>query len=354
MTFKERVLYAFDHKEADKVPRGEPLIDKAVIVKLLGNKATGERFKDKVAVMEMLNMDMVGAASTFTPSPYKETVGKTSSGRRILRDGWRAIYVESDYGSLTAGLLEYPIKNIKEIRTYEFPPLEQYRTDEIEKWVKETNYFIFANVWGGKDMVVPLVGYENYMIYSKFYPEELHFLIKKFTNYQAEIAKKYINAGAHGIWIGDDLAGNQGPFFSPPFYQEILFPCLKEEISAIKKYRDVPVVFHSDGNITSLLDDLVDLPIDGLNPLEPHAGMDISYVKKKYGARWCLVGNIDTTYLLPRGTPEEIEKVVRETIEICAPGGGYILASANMLTADVPRSNALAMYRSAEKYGKYR
>ena len=77
-------------------------------------------------------------------------------------------------------------------------------------------------------------------------------------------------------------------------------------------------------------------------------------VKKKYGDCLCLIGNIDTNYTLPYGTPQEVEKEVKNLIETVAPGGGFILRASNLLTADIPKVNVLAMYYAAEKYGVYK
>ena len=81
--------------------------------------------------------------------------------------------------------------------------------------------------------------------------------------------------------------------------------------------------------------------------------MDIGEVKRKAGARVCLLGNIDCQELLCCGTPGNVEKVVRETLRIAAPGGGYILSSSNSIHPDVKPENAIAMFRAARKYGAY-
>jgi uroporphyrinogen decarboxylase len=81
--------------------------------------------------------------------------------------------------------------------------------------------------------------------------------------------------------------------------------------------------------------------------------MDIAEVKKRYGGRICLMGNIDLHYTLTRGTPEETEAEVKRRIEEVGPGGGYILASANSLTAYCKPENVLAMNRALLKYGAY-
>jgi uroporphyrinogen decarboxylase len=101
------------------------------------------------------------------------------------------------------------------------------------------------------------------------------------------------------------------------------------------------------------MDPLVDSDIDGLDPLEPVAGMDIGRVKREYGRRICLVGNVDCSYLLSFGTPDQVVEAVKETIAKGSPGGGHILASSNSIHPGVNPQNYLAMIKAARKYGRY-
>jgi len=361
MDHRERVRLAIQHLEPDRVPTGEWLIDKKLMARIIGKDENDfDMFTDTKEVYEKLDIDLKGVDCTFEPSPYKWIIGKCTSGRSIIKDGWGAVYEESEFGSLTSSMIESPIQKPEDVYEYHFPPLDYYHENahEIERWVKETNFFIAADVWGGRGMITPLMGYENYMTWSITHPQELEHIIRRFTAYNAEIAKLYIDAGAQIILVDDDIAGNQGPFMSPHFYRKVLFPALKDEIAAIyayarKKQQEVYVFFHSDGQITSLLDDLLGLGIVGFHPLEPAAGVDIAWVKAHYGDWLCLMGNIDTREVLPRGTPEDVEKEVKRIISSAARGGGLILSSANMYTADVPVENVLAVYRAVKEFGYY-
>jgi uroporphyrinogen decarboxylase len=98
---------------------------------------------------------------------------------------------------------------------------------------------------------------------------------------------------------------------------------------------------------------IVDAGVDGVNPIEPAAGMDIGEVKQKYGHRVCLIGNIDCSCLLPEGSVEEVEAAVKECIRKAAPGGGYIISSSNSIHSSVKPENYLAMIQATRKYGRY-
>jgi uroporphyrinogen-III decarboxylase len=136
--------------------------------------------------------------------------------------------------------------------------------------------------------------------------------------------------------------------FSPKIFREHFLPRMKRVAEKIR----IPWIYHSDGNLMPILDDLLTLGMNGLANIEPNA-MDILELKKKYGTRICLVGNIDLHYTLTQGTPDETEAEVKKRIEEIGPGGGYILASSNSLTPYCKPENVLAMNRALLKYGFY-
>ena len=111
----------------------------------------------------------------------------------------------------------------------------------------------------------------------------------------------------------------------------------------MKAFKDVPVIFHSDGYLYDALPDIVNCGFDAIQSLQPSAGMDIERVKKEFGDKLCLIGNVDLNYLLPFGTPQEVEKEVKELVDKAGPDG-FILSTCNILTDAVKVENAKAMY----------
>jgi uroporphyrinogen decarboxylase len=113
------------------------------------------------------------------------------------------------------------------------------------------------------------------------------------------------------------------------------------------------VIKHSDGNLWPILDLIVDTGIDGLNPMEPIAGMDIGRVKRLYGNRVCLIGNVDCAYILSEASVEEVEAAVKECILKASPGGGHIISSSNAIHSSVKPENYRKMIEAARKHGRY-
>ena len=161
-----------------------------------------------------------------------------------------------------------------------------------------------------------------------------------------------IDAGAEAVLVADDFAYKTGPFISPKHWTEIVYPELRRVVENFHK-RGVPVLIHSDGNITSLLHGIVKAGIDAVQPLEPTAGMRLREVKREYGDKICLIGNIDVAYTLASGTIEEVVEEVKTAIKDAAYGGGYILGSGHTIHDSVSPQNFVAMIKATKKYGKY-
>ncbi|MEE9420622.1 MAG: uroporphyrinogen decarboxylase family protein, partial [Desulfatiglandaceae bacterium] len=107
---------------------------------------------------------------------------------------------------------------------------------------------------------------------------------------------------------------------------------------------------HSDGNVWQLLDEWMEAGFDGYHPIQPQC-MDIKEVKEYVGKKMALIGNIDCRELLVMGNEEEVKKKVKETIEVAAPGGGYIISSSNSIHPGCKPENYIAMVEAVHRYG---
>jgi uroporphyrinogen decarboxylase len=177
-------------------------------------------------------------------------------------------------------------------------------------------------------------------------------LVNMVVDFSIEIGKVTIDMGVDVIEISNDSGYVSGPTLSPKLFHEFITPTLERQVRAFKR-KGAIVFVHCDGNVYPILDDMVSAGIDGWHAIEPQAGMDIGYVKEKYGDRTCLIGNIDVSHTLPFGSEEDVVREVKERINLAAPGGGYILSSSNSIHRGVKPSNAIAMYRADRKYGVY-
>lgn len=174
-------------------------------------------------------------------------------------------------------------------------------------------------------------------------------VLERFSDWTVRVAKNVQEMAFDLFFIPDDIGFGNAPMISRRHFQEFCVPVMKKVVEAMK----LPAIYHSDGNIMPVMDDIIGLGVTGVANFEP-GPMDIEEVKRQYGGRTTLMGNIDLQYTLTLGTPGETADEVRRRIEALAPGGRYILASANTLPHYVKPDNVRAMGEALLRYGSYR
>ncbi len=162
-----------------------------------------------------------------------------------------------------------------------------------------------------------------------------------------------LDLGVDGILGGNDWCFKTGPMFSVKAFRRFLAPHLKRIVEACHR-RGVPYIKHLDGNTLPLLPTLVDeVGVDGYHGIEPVAGMDIVALKKQYGQRITLLGNLDCGELLSHGSADQIREQVRAIVQQVSPGGGHIFSSSNSIHDQVPLENLYSMLDAVREYGVY-
>ena len=154
------------------------------------------------------------------------------------------------------------------------------------------------------------------------------------------------------FFIGDDIAYKQRLMFAPEFLRRTFVRALRNMCEPLRN-AGIKVIFHSDGDVTDILDDMLEAGISGLNPIEPMAGMDIGRLKRRYGRELILVGNVDCSQVLPLGSVEDVIEATKECLRQAAPGGGHFIGSSSEITPSTPLRNVLAFYDACRRYGKY-
>jgi len=156
------------------------------------------------------------------------------------------------------------------------------------------------------------------------------------------------------IMWGDDVAMQEATLMSPEVYRELIKPWHKRMVAALKSHGNTRVHYHTCGSVYALIDDLIEIGIDALNPIQVNArNMDPARLKDEFGDRLAFWGAIDTQRILPYGSPEEVRAEVRRIIDIMGKGGGYILASVHNIQAEVTPENIAAMFEEGKSYGAY-
>jgi len=359
MNSKERVLTAIEHEEPDKIPLDIWLAPE--VADKFAEMLNIDQSKDKFALLRALGNDMlwasIGASEKFS-TIYKED---KKIGDNLYLDDWGIKWkIQShDYG-VYGEFVEHPLADLKNYDNYKWPdPLvvEKEILNDFDNLIKiyGKEYAILPNltctVWEGSWY---LRGLENLLV-DLYKNKDLAIeIFDHMMNYHLVIAKELTRMGVDIMWIGDDVANENGPYMDPKMYREMLKPCHAHIIQEVKKInKNIKIAYHSDGKIEWLLDDLIDIGVDIVNPLQPDAN-NVSEVKKKYGKKLTFWGNVDTRNIMSRGSCIDVVEEVKKVIKTLSPGGGFILCS-NHVVQSTPKAvdNTIAYYWAANKFRNY-
>jgi uroporphyrinogen decarboxylase len=202
---------------------------------------------------------------------------------------------------------------------------------------------VFPPVWQG-------MGMANFARALKNDPKLIEERFRFTTDYVLTTFEAYKDCGAKIFLEGGDIAHSGGPMINPKYFDKYLLPRYQEVAEAIHEWGG-KYILHTDGDITNLLDFIVDSGFDGLQCLEPPL-VDPELVKKKVGDKLCLSGNIDTRHILVKGSKEEVESAVKDVIQKAAPGGGFMLSPANF-HPEISVKRLEWMIEAGKKYGTY-
>ncbi|MEL7610701.1 MAG: uroporphyrinogen decarboxylase family protein [Bacillota bacterium] len=197
------------------------------------------------------------------------------------------------------------------------------------------------------DPAVMDLGFENfcYKLYDD--PKLIEWLFEKYVDYYGKLDRLYSKLPEIDfIWIGEDIAFNSGTYVAPDVFREFVLPYFRKMAANIAK----PWVYHSDGNILHVLDDLLTLGMSAVHPLQPGA-MDIRAVKQSHGDKATLIGCVDLN-TLTLGSEEDVENEVAALMDDCSSGGRYILSSSNSLACYLKPENVIAMGRAKRAWNK--
>ena len=161
-----------------------------------------------------------------------------------------------------------------------------------------------------------------------------------------ESIDRLVGAGADFVFLPHDVAHNMGPFCSPSDFAEIVTPYLARVVARVKE-RGALAIFHSDGNLMSILDQILFCQPHALHSIDPMAGMDIAEVKRRTYPKIALMGNVQCN-LLQDGPLSEIRRSALYCLEHGAPGGGYIFSTSNTIFPGMPLAHyeyMLAVFR---------
>jgi uroporphyrinogen decarboxylase len=239
--------------------------------------------------------------------------------------------------------------DLDEIKKYTFPdPFETERylelNEDISLW--KDNYVTMAEMKNIFKLSWELRGFEQYMLDLSQEPHLVDVLADRSLEHLANLSKQYARNGVDMIMLAGDIAQQDSMMISPHAWRRYFKPRLRILLEEVRKDADIFFMFHSDGNIEEVFEDIVEIGFEAITPIQPES-MDVTKIKQRFGSQVCLHGTISCQQTLPFGSPSDVEQEVKNRIESCGMDGGLILAPSNTVQPDVPLENLLALYETA-------
>ena len=343
MTSKERVFAALNHQQPDRVP-ADAMLEASTLKTLMDYFHTD----DPQVVYDALQVDVqfVYPDSTLPPPQVLE------DGSWINYDGIRQRKIKNAFCEYSHCIYRplQDAENVADLEKYDrWPDANNYDWEHYsekigtlhEKYViKLPTGGLFENAWR-------LRGQEQFLIDMYEDPEIPHYIMEKQCNFWCDYVRRAMEVAGDKvdiIYTYDDIATQASLIMSPQMLEEFVYPYHRRYNAVIKSFGK-KILYHSCGSVISQIDQLRQLPIDILNPLQPQAaGMDFQYIKDTWGDGLCFHGGIDIQGVLPNGTPDEVRAEVKRVVNILGKNGGYVLCASHNIQNDTPVENILAMY----------
>ena len=345
VTSKERWALALNGERTDRVPTffsATPEAEKKMFAAMEAENFS--QFADKLQIDKVLNI-------------HPEYTGPAlESGTTVFGARFEDIpYPGGSYTGIDGHCVHYPLSGFQSADEIE----DNYQWPDPDWW----DYSRLAEkIRGKEDWVIMGGGSEPFLDYREQLrgpeqayidmvenPEILNYCLNKLTGLHFEMTQRIyetLPGAVTGSWVAEDMGSQKGLLFSAEHIRQFLFPPMKRMIELVHGSGGA-VFFHSDGDISAILDDLVYLGIDVLNPVQWRCpGMDRNVLKDKYASRLIFHGAMDNQYTLAFGSPGDVREEVFTNIELLGCNGGYILGPCHKIQVISPAENIAAMYEA--------
>ncbi len=370
MNSRERVRTALDLKEPDRVPvdnNGNVSgIHEVAYRNLLGylNISDDIRIYDYVQRLAEIKdeiKDTLGIDTRYLypnpPDNFKFVEGPDGT----FKDEFGTIYRRVNYYSdISKPVLSG--KTLEEIKAYKFPdPSDLTRfyglKEKAEKLYNETDYSLWAGLVNSLFYFAwCLRGIEEFMTDLYGEPETAQYIMDSIVDWNIGFFESFYSIVGPYIdvfWIGDDWGIQDGCLISPVYFKKEVVPRFKKMISFIKTKTDAKCCYHTCGATYWCLDDLKDMGVDIVHPLQANAaGNDTAKIKKEYGRKFAFHGGTNNQGVFHK----DIKTLTIDTlqrIKDLAPGGGYIFSSGHNIQANMPPENIIRLFDLIKEFGGY-
>ena len=373
MTSRERVLTALRHAEADRIPidlgAGTTGIEVEAydrLKTLLGFTGQTKTFVRDHAEVDEAILQRFGIDTRYVrvgaPRGYRLQMDADNSYVDIWGVRWR-----KPPSSLYWDMVGHPIAEptMAALTAYRWPdPHDPGRTDGLRERAralaeqKEYAVVLDNTGFGAFEQGWALRGFENFYMDLVAEPEFAEALMRRVADYQIALYEHVLaEVGPYVdvVMVAEDLGSQDGPLISPDTYRRMIKPVEKRIWQFIKGKTNARLFLHSCGSVRRFIPDLIELGVDILNPVQVAAAeMDPAELKREYGKDLTFWGGgCDTQRVLTFGTPDDVEREVRQRIHELGPGGGFVFNQIHNIQPGVPAENIVRMFETVLTHGGY-
>ena len=343
MTSRMRILNIIDRKPVDRIPADiwyTPEVSD-LLMKYFSVKNQNE-------VYEILGIDKIAWIEAVWTGALK--------GKKNM---WGSTLKEVSFGKGTyTEVVTYPLKGSQDekyLARYKWPDLSDFSFDTLcsdcnknKQWARMLSFIsIFEHYCKLKPLDESLM--DLYLA-----PSFAHRLIEIILNFEISYIEKAFEICGDLIdivYLSDDMGMQDRPILPLDKWKEFFLDPYSRLIKLIKGYGK-KVFYHSDGSAFDILEQMVILGVDVINPVQYRCpGMEREKLKKELGSRVVFHGAVENQKIIPFGSPEEVKEEVRDNLRILGRGGGYICAPCHNIQPGTPVENIKALFETVAKEG---
>ncbi len=356
---RERVARVLSHQEADRVPFAGVRLGGLPLRQWFDELGFGkdERQCFTEGDFKYLTFDLPAERSRF--APYLPDMPEAA---RVTPFGVGELPLKSADGYVAGKKLYYPlagVNTVEELERFPFPDVAAAECHaHLDDTVPEAKRDEFT-VIGQMSQTVLETAYSMRGIdrlFLDFYerPEYVRALFEALTERRCFQARRFAEAGVDVLRIGDDIATQSGLILGPQTYREWLKPYHARVVAAARQVNpDIQVLYHSDGALTALLPDLIEVGVTAINPCQPEA-MPPAEIKRQFGDRLTLWGCCSTQSVYAHGTRQDVVAELQMLMREVAPGGGLVVSFINVLITPRVQDNLRQFVESFYDLARYR
>lgn len=352
---RQRILTTLSHRQPDRCPTFIWINDDAMEqLKRYMRVRTEEEVKEELGIDKWKDVKL----KVMRPEHYKERINSLipskykSDKRYFLTDEGRVVRIHEGAHYLE-DTVWYPLGQINEVKDLDVYPflqpdwikVEEEVKNKIGKYKKGRSFVLgyvnqlFKSAW-------LLRGMHNVLMDYLINPDLINKIYEKIYSFNLAYCENLVRAGVDMVGIVGDIAMQNGLMMSPEVWRKFEKGRLEKLVSRLKNINPKLKIFmHTDGDVREIIEDLIEVGLDVLNPIQPEC-MNPVEIKRKYGDRLVLHGGVSLQKTLPFGSPEDVKEEVRYLIKNCNINGGFVFGPSNVIFKEIPPENVVAMYRT--------